>query len=77
MPRPTQRTTTVLLTTLLLYFFANQTQVGWLYVMVSLLLGLVITTGLLNRGSLRRLTGTRQIGSPREDEIHEGNEVGV
>ena len=37
----------------LFYMFANQTQIGWLYVIAGLLVGLVIAAGLLNRGAAR------------------------
>ena len=45
----------------MLYFFANQTQVGWLYVIAALLVGLVLTARYFNRRMLRDIHITREI----------------
>jgi uncharacterized protein (DUF58 family) len=70
----TKRTRTLLIAALLLYFFANQTQIGWLYVMSALLAGIVAAAGLLNRGTLRRIGGERALNV---SDIHEGEPVSV
>jgi uncharacterized protein (DUF58 family) len=67
---PTSRTVTFLSASLVLYLFANQTQVGWLYVMAALLGGIVVAAWWLNRGSLSGITGRRQI---EQYELHEGD----
>jgi uncharacterized protein (DUF58 family) len=71
---PTKRTSTLLIAALLLYFFANQTQVGWLYVMSALLAGSACAAWLLNRGMLKRLSGERTIDVA---EIHEGESLSI
>jgi uncharacterized protein (DUF58 family) len=71
---PTRRTLTLLIAALLLYFFANQTQVGWLYVMSALLSGSAAAGWLLNRGMLKRLSGERTIDLA---EIHEGADLSI
>ena len=46
---PTSRSGVVLIGALVLYFFANQTQVGWLYVMCAVLAGTVLSAWWLSR----------------------------
>lgn len=43
------------------YLFGNQTQIGWLYVVSALLLGVVFGAWLLNRGALRGLSIQRHL----------------
>lgn len=74
---PTRRTITFLILAFLLYLFANQTQVGWLYVMSALLAGMVATAFGINRRALKGLTGERQIGSGEYEEFYEGEAVTV
>ncbi len=74
---PTKRTPAILFIALLLYLFANQTQVGWLYVMSALLAGVVAAAWALNRRALRGLAGTRQVGAGAQAELYEGDEVAV
>jgi len=50
------------------YMFANQTQIGWLYVIAGLLVGLVIAAGLLNRGAARGIRVQRVLASGEADE---------
>lgn len=71
---PTSRFLTFLSAALVLYLFANQTQVGWLYVMSALLAGVVLAAWWSNRGMLKGLTGKRLIG---QMEMHEGDTVHV
>ena len=58
-----------------LYLFANQTQVGWLYVMSAVLAGTVLAALFLNRSSLRGLAAERGVGPG--DSFHEGDSVTV
>lgn len=44
---------------LVLYFFANQTQVGWLYLMAAVQIGCIPAAWWLNRGAVRTLTVER------------------
>ncbi len=78
---PTSRTASFLLAALVLYFFANQTQVGWLYVMSALLAGTVLAAWWLGRGILRHISADRTVGrdgiSPYETELYEGDTVTV
>ncbi len=43
------------------YLGANQTQIGWLYVIVALLVGLVLAAAVLNRGAARNIRVQRQL----------------
>ncbi|NUM43852.1 MAG: DUF58 domain-containing protein [Anaerolineales bacterium] len=74
---PTRRAATFLFLAFLLYLFANQTQVGWLYVMSALLAGVVVAAFGINRGALKGLVGTRQIGSGEYEEFYEGEEISI
>lgn len=72
---PTPRVATVLIAAALLYFFANQTQIGWLYVMASVLAGIVLTAYLVNRFSLAHLDGKRQVGQEQQYDLFEGDDI--
>lgn len=80
---PTFRAVSFLLAALVLYFFANQTQVGWLYVMSALLAGTVLAAWWLGRGSLRHISADRTVGrdgtqsAPYDAELYEGEAVAV
>jgi uncharacterized protein (DUF58 family) len=77
---PTSRTASFLLAALVLYFFANQTQVGWLYVMSALLAGAVLAAWWLGRGALRHITADRTVGQASglpAEELYEGDAVTV
>src|SRR4051812_36159244 len=50
------------------YMFGNQTQIGWLYVIAGLLVGLVIAAGVLNRGAARGIRVQRLIIPGEHDE---------
>lgn len=72
---PTSRTTAFLVTALLLYFFANQTQVGWIYVMTALMAGVVLAAFWLGRNALKGIGAERTV-LPNEPP-HEGEAVSV
>ena len=78
--RPTQRGWAVAAVALLLYFFANQTQVGWLYVLSALAAGVWLTAWFLPRPMLRGLTLARRINhsaTPVELELYAGETITV
>ncbi|MBN1429088.1 MAG: DUF58 domain-containing protein [Anaerolineae bacterium] len=72
---PTRRATTLIITALLLYFFANQTQVGWLYVMSALLAGVLLASWAIHLAALRGIQGDRHVGDGAGGEIYEGDEI--
>ncbi|MEO8394511.1 MAG: DUF58 domain-containing protein, partial [Chloroflexota bacterium] len=74
---PTSRAGVVLIGAVVLYFFANQTQVGWLYVMCAVLAGTVLSAGWLSRSTLRTVSGTRRLSENAEGELYEGDEVQI
>jgi uncharacterized protein (DUF58 family) len=86
---PTKRARTFVIVSLLFYFLANQTQVGWLYVISALLLALMPAAWWLNRHMLRRLHAERRIRLNRsgrqeqaafdsdQPELYEGDEVSI
>ncbi|MFL7794906.1 MAG: DUF58 domain-containing protein [Anaerolineae bacterium] len=74
---PTARAITLLVAALLIYFFGNQTQVGWMFVMSALLAGTVLAAWMLNRHSLRGVEIERQVGESPNAELYEGETVTI
>lgn len=74
---PTSRAYSFVAASLIIYLFGNQTQVGWLYVVSALLMGVVIAGWWLSRGSLKGLTGKRRVGDASDIDLYEGDEVNV
>lgn len=74
---PTSRTASFLLAALVLYFFANQTQIGWIYVMSALMAGVVVAAWFLGWGSLKPVKAERQIGGDSENGLYEGGAVTI
>jgi uncharacterized protein (DUF58 family) len=74
---PTPRAYSFIAAALILYFFANQTQVGWLYVVSALLMGTVVAGWWFNRRSLSGLQGQRRVGTKMEADLYEGDEVQI
>lgn len=74
---PTARTAAFILTGGLLYLFANQTQVGWLYVMSAVLFSVVVVAYILNRRALWGIAAARQVGASEDAALHESDEVTV
>lgn len=74
---PTGRALILLIGAVVVYFFANQTQVGWLYVMSAALAGVVLASGWMNRGMLRRIEGERMVGDFETVELYEGDEARI
>lgn len=58
----------------LFYLFANQTQIGWVYVLSALMLSLVIASWLQNRWALRRVIVLRDL-QPIRERHHEDDPV--
>src|SRR5687767_5614714 len=56
---PTSRTGWFLFAAFVFYVFANQTQLGWLYVISALLCGILPAAGLAGMGVLRGISGER------------------
>lgn len=59
------------------WLFANQTQIGWLYVIAALLVAVVLAGYWLNRGSLRAITATRTLSIAPDDALHEGDDLTI
>jgi uncharacterized protein (DUF58 family) len=59
----------------LFYFFANQTQVGWVYVISGLLLAIVLIAWVWNRGILRSTKITRHVTSHPIEGIASSNDL--
>lgn len=72
---PTGRAAAFIVTAFLLYFFANQTQVGWIYVMSAMMAGAVLAAWWLGRDALKGIAAERQIAP--SDPPHEGDAVSV
>ena len=73
---PTRRALAFLITTTLLYLFANQTQVGWIYIMSAIVAGVLIASWWINRRTLRGIVMERIVNS-LDDELHEGDEINI
>ena len=74
---PTSRAYSFVAASLIIYLFGNQTQVGWLYVVSALMLGVVAAGWWLSRGSLKGLAGKRRVGKALDADLYEGDEVGI
>src|SRR3954453_18724666 len=74
---PTSRSGVVLIGAIVLYFFANQTQVGWLYVMAAVLAGTVLSAWWLSRSTLRTVSGGRTLRENADGDLYEGDEVQI
>jgi len=70
---PTRRALTFFITATLLYFFANQTQVGWLYIMSAIVAGVLLASWFLNLNALKGIAISRQPSALSE--LHEGDEI--
>lgn len=78
--RITPRGWALVLIAFLLYFFANQTQVGWLYVLCALTVGLWLGARFFPRRMLNGLTLTRRINGahlPTELELYENQPLTI
>ncbi len=74
---PTSRAYSFVAASIIIYLFGNQTQVGWLYVVSALMLGVVAAGWWLSRGSLKGLSGKRRVGKALDADLYEGDEVGI
>lgn len=61
MNMPTKRTWSFLLIAVILYLMANQTQVGWIYVIVAGIAGLLLASFLYSRGMLKSIQVQRTL----------------
>lgn len=83
--KPTARAGTLIVASVVLYFFANQTQVGYIYVMAAAMMGVVLCAWWLNRRALRGVVASRAITTgdaifgvrTPESSFHEGDDVTV
>lgn len=75
--RVTGRTVVVGIGAVVLYFFANQTQVGWLYVMAALIMGLLPAAWWLGRRGVRGVTASRRVGDGLTGELYENDEIAI
>src|SRR5579859_4841849 len=69
---PTGRARTFFVAAVVFYLFANQTQVGWLYVMSALLIGIVAAAWWLNRSVLKGITADWEIPDSSRPSAGEG-----
>lgn len=74
---PTSRAYSFIAAAVIIYLFGNQTQVGWLYVVSALLLGVVLAAWWLSRSSLKGLSGARQVGERADADLYENEEIDI
>ncbi len=72
---PTKRFYRLLLLAIVLYMFANQTQVGWLYVIMSLLIGVLFISWRINQRAIRSISAVREIDY--KDQYSEGDSIEI
>ncbi len=58
---PTKRAWSLFIFALVIYFLANQTQVGWLYIFTDSLLGFLVVSFFYSRGMLKPLRAKRLV----------------
>ncbi|MBC8099283.1 MAG: DUF58 domain-containing protein [Armatimonadetes bacterium] len=75
MSRPTARFYGFGGAALLLYSFANQTQVGWLYVLVALMFDILVVAYGLNRGALGGSVAARDLSTDADGELYEEDAI--
>lgn len=73
----TRRFWTFLAAAFVFWFFANQTQIGWLYIISALLVAVVVAAWLLNRGVLRKVAIQRDLNMTPENNLHEGDDLSI
>ncbi|MDX2137924.1 MAG: DUF58 domain-containing protein [Chloroflexota bacterium] len=59
--KPTARAGTLIVASVVLYFFANQTQVGYIYVMAAAMMGVVLCAWWLNQRALLGVLASRSL----------------
>jgi len=75
---PTTRAYSFLAAAAILYLFANQTQVGWLYVVSALLAGVVAAAWFANRRALRGLSVARTVRAANDaNDLYEDGAAAV
>ncbi|MDQ7037024.1 MAG: DUF58 domain-containing protein [Anaerolineae bacterium] len=74
---PTSRFYSFLFAAFVFYFLANQTQIGWLFVVSALLGGILLAGFFLNRRSLKNIAGSRQLSIPEDEALHEGADLTI
>ena len=74
---PTSRFYSFLFAAFMFYFLANQTQIGWLYVVSALLGGILLAGFFLNRRSLKGISGTRQLSVKDDEALHESDDLTI
>lgn len=74
---PTGRAYTFLIAGVMLYFFGNQSQVGWLYVMSGLLLGTLIAAFFLNLRSVSGIRFERRLNGQKYLDLYEGDPIEI
>lgn len=74
--KPTARFWSFVVASGIFWFFANQTQVGWLYVVSALLGGILLASWFFNRGALKSLKAKRHIEKASQD-LHESDEIAI
>lgn len=77
---PTRRAIAIFILAAMLYLIANQTQVGWVYLMVDALLALLLASFVYGLGNLRNLRGERtfrNLSTQKPDEAPAGEIIGL
>jgi uncharacterized protein (DUF58 family) len=74
---PTRRVWILLLIAAILYLLANQTQVGWIYVISAAIFGLVGVTGLYGWGNLRGVAAERSFARPAASAVEAALAAGL
>ncbi|MEO1165005.1 MAG: DUF58 domain-containing protein [Chloroflexota bacterium] len=73
----TARFYSFLVAAFLFWTFANQTQIGWLYVVSAVLGGALFAAWLLNRGVLKKLNAQRELSVRTGEALHEGDDLAI
>ena len=74
---PTARFYSFLAASLAFYFFANQTQIGWLYVVSALLCGILLAGFVFNRRAARGIKIRRLLHMTADLPVHENDDLSI
>lgn len=66
-----------LIASFVFWFFANQTQIGWLYIISAILAGVLLASWILNLGTVKQLSAERRLLLDSDEALHENDTIRI